>query len=90
MSFTKEIIIDIAFSHLYAKLVGLGMILCLGCRTDVSIVTISVVVLIIDHIGVVIIGCAIDELDPSLLTPLINIMPKTITKAQIFKMILWG
>jgi hypothetical protein len=48
-SFTKEIIIDISFSRLYARLVGLGMIMCLGCRNDVSIVTISVVVLIIDH-----------------------------------------
>ncbi len=57
--------------------------MCLGCTNDVSIITTSVVVLIVDNKRVVTIGCAIDELDPSLLTPLINIVPKTITKAQI-------
>jgi hypothetical protein len=55
------------------------MIVCSGCTNDVSIVTTSVVVLIVDHTRVVIIGYAIDELDPSLPTPLINIMRKTIT-----------
>jgi hypothetical protein len=43
-----------------------------------------VVVLIVDHTRVVTIGCAINELDPSLLTPLINTMLKKITKTQIF------
>jgi hypothetical protein len=58
--------------------------MCLGCTNDVSIVPTGVVVLIVDHTRVVTIGCAIDELDPSLLTPLINIVPKTITRTQIF------
>ncbi len=60
------------------------MIMCLGCTNDVSIVPTSVVVLIVDHTRVVTIGCAINELDPSLLTPLINTMLKKITKTQIF------
>jgi hypothetical protein len=54
------------------------MIVCLGCTNDVSIVTTNVVVLTVDHTRVVTIGYAIDELDPSLPTPLINTMPKTI------------
>jgi hypothetical protein len=82
--FTKEIIIHIAFSHLYARWASSGMIMCLGCTNDVSIITTSVVVLIVDHTRVVTIGCAIDELDPSIPIPLINTMPKTITRAQIF------
>jgi hypothetical protein len=43
---------------------------CLGCTNDVSIITTSVVVLIVDHTRVVTICYAIDELNPSLLTPL--------------------
>ncbi len=46
LSFTKKIIIDIAFSHLCVRLAGLGMIMCLGCTNDVSIIT-SVVILLL-------------------------------------------
>ncbi len=87
--FTEEIIIDIAFSCLYVRLVGLGMILCLGCIDDVSIVTIGVVVVIVGHTRVVATSCTIDKLDPTLLTPFINTMPKTIswaTRSQTFSL----
>jgi hypothetical protein len=82
---TKEIIIDIAFSCLYVRLVGFGMIVCLGCIYDASIVTIGVVVVIVGCIRVVTTSCTIDKLDPTLLTPLTNTMPKTVswaTKSQ--------
>jgi len=35
--------------------------MCLGCTNDVSIITTSVVVLIVDHTRVVTIGCVIDD-----------------------------
>jgi len=56
----------------------------LGCTNDVSIVTTNVVVLIVDHTRVVTIGCAIDELDPILLTPLINTMSKQLLEPKYF------
>ncbi len=61
------------------------MIVCLGCIYDASIVTIGVVVVIVGCIRVVTTSCTIDKLDPTLLTPLTNTMPKTVswaTKSQ--------
>jgi hypothetical protein len=63
------------------------MIVCLGCIYDVSTITIGVVVVVVGHTRILITSCIVDKLDPTLLTPFTNIMPKTIswaTKSQIF------
>jgi hypothetical protein len=63
------------------------MIMCLGCIDEVSTVTIGVVVVVVGHIRIVTTSYIVDKLDPTLLTPFTNIMPKTIswaTKSQTF------
>ncbi len=65
------------------------MIVCLGCIDDVSFVTIGVVVVLVGCTRVLTISCTIDKLDPILLTPFTNTMPKTVswaTKSQTFSL----
>ncbi len=63
------------------------MIVCLGCINEISTITIGVVVVVVGHIRIVTTSYIVDKLDPTLLTPFTNIMPKTIswvTKSQTF------
>jgi hypothetical protein len=65
------------------------MIVCLGCIDDVLIVTIGVVVVVVCCTRIVTISYIVDKLDPTLLTPFTNVMPKTIswaTKSQTFSL----
>jgi hypothetical protein len=65
------------------------MIVCLGCIDDISTVTIGVVVMVVGRTRIVTTSCIVDKLDPMLLTPFTNIMPKIVslaTKSQSFSL----